>query len=49
MTTKIRTILKFDTGADGFMKMIRVLIFMSIVVLLCGSYFLLSTFTEIHP
>jgi len=41
---KLRTILKFDTGADGFLKMIYVLAFMSIVVLIAGIYFLVTTF-----
>lgn len=41
---KLRTILKFDTGADGFLKMIYVLIFMSGVLLVCGVIFLLNTF-----
>lgn len=40
----MRTILKFDTGADGFLKMIWVLIFMGTVVLACGIYFLFTTF-----
>jgi hypothetical protein len=37
---KIRMILKFDTGADGFMKMIYVLAATSIVVLIVGIVFL---------
>lgn len=40
----MRTILKFDTGADGFLKMIYVLIFLSVVVLGAGIYFLNMTF-----
>ena len=36
------TILKFDTGADGFQKMIYVLAFTAVVVLLWGIYFLMS-------
>ncbi len=40
----MRTILKFDTGADGFKKMIYVLAFMAVVVLVCGVYFLITTF-----
>jgi ABC-type multidrug transport system permease subunit len=41
---KLRTILKFDTGADGFMKMIYVLAFCAVVVLLLGIYFIMITF-----
>jgi hypothetical protein len=33
-------ILKFDTGADGFMKMIYVLAASSILVLITGAIFL---------
>lgn len=40
----MRTILKFDTGADGFQKMIYVLAFMAVVVLAAGAYFLCTTF-----
>lgn len=42
--TKLKTILKFDTGADGFQKMIYVLAFMAMVVLVCGIYFVVTTF-----
>lgn len=34
-------ILKFDTGADGFMKMIYVLALMAVIILVVGAYFLL--------
>ena len=37
----MREILKFDTGADGFKKMIYVLAFLAVFVLLFGSYFVL--------
>ena len=37
---KIRMILKFDTGADGFLKMIAVLAVSAVVVLGVGVYFL---------
>ena len=37
---KLRTILKFDTGADGFLKMIFVLAISAIIVLVVGLYFL---------
>lgn len=40
----MRTILKFDTGADGFKAMIYVLVFTAIVVLITGSVFLIITF-----
>ena len=40
----MRTILKFDTGADGFKKMIYVLAVTAVLVLLLGAYFLLTTF-----
>ncbi len=41
---KLRTILKFDTGADGFLKMIYVLAVTAGAVLIIGAYFLLTTF-----
>jgi len=40
----MRTILKFDTGADGFKKMIYVLITFAVIVLAAGVYFLITTF-----
>jgi len=40
----MRTILKFDMGADGFKKMIYVLAVTAVLVLLLGVYFLLLTF-----
>ena len=42
-------ILKFDTGADGFLKMIRVLAIGAILVLIFGIYFLLFVFKAIVP
>ncbi len=45
---KIRMILKFDTGADGFMKMIYVLAASALVVLLIGIYFLMFYYRGIH-
>ena len=36
----MRTILKFDTGADGFKKMMIVLGAAAVVVLVVGIYFL---------
>ncbi len=40
----MRTILKFDTGADGFLEMIYVLAVMAIVTLIAGMIFLKTTF-----
>ena len=40
----MRTILKFDTGADGFQKMIYVLAFMAVVVLIAGIILIKTTF-----
>lgn len=37
----MRMVLKFDTGADGFKKMIYVLSFTAASVLFLGIYFLL--------
>jgi len=41
---KLKTILKFDTGADGFMMMICVLGGLSILLLGFGVYFLVTNF-----
>ena len=38
--TKLRTLLKFDTGADGFLKMIGVLAFGAVILLIVGFFFL---------
>lgn len=40
----MRTVLKFDTGADGFKKMIYVLAFTAAVVLVAGIIFIQTTF-----
>jgi len=40
----MRTILKFDTGADGFRAMIYVLAVTAMIVLILGVYFLITTF-----
>ena len=45
----LRVILKFDTGADGFQKMIYVLAATAASVLLVGGYFLLLVYKEMHP
>ena len=39
-SNKIRMILKFDTGADGFKKMMIVLAVTAVIVLLFGFYFI---------
>ncbi len=36
----IKTILKFDVGADGFQKMIYVLAIGAVIVLIAGIFFL---------
>ncbi len=41
---KAKTVLKFDTGRDGFEKMIIVLAVTSLIVLGLGTYFILTTF-----
>jgi len=46
-TKGIRMILKFDTGADGFLKMIYVLAFMAVLVLLVGGYFLINDYPSL--
>jgi hypothetical protein len=40
----MKTILKFDTGADGFQAMIFVLAVTAVVVAILGIYFLVTTF-----
>jgi len=40
----MRTILKFDTGADGFLKMIYVLAVIAGIVLIAGVIFIKTTF-----
>ncbi len=45
----MRTILKFDTGADGFKKMMIVLGVAAIVVLGVGIYFLNMVIHEMRP
>ena len=45
---KTKTVLKFDTGADGFQKMIYVLVFMAAVVLAAGIYFIVANFGGNH-
>jgi len=43
---KMRMILKFDTGADGFKKMVIVLGVAAVVVLAIGIYFLNMVMNE---
>ena len=43
----MRTILKFDTGADGFLKMIYVLAGTAMAVLIIGVIFLTMFFNEV--
>jgi len=40
----MKTIMKFDSGADGFQAMIYVLAGTAIAVLILGIYFLVTTF-----
>jgi hypothetical protein len=42
---KTKNILKFDSGADGFKFMIYVLAICAILVLIFGTYFILTTFS----
>ena len=41
---KLKTILKFDTGADGFKFFIIVGIIVAVLILVFGIVFLLTTF-----
>ena len=38
----MKTVLKFDTGADGFKKMICVLALTAFILLIVGTYFLIT-------
>jgi len=44
MKKDIKTILKFDTGADGFKRMVYLMGFIALVILGAGIYFLAITF-----
>ncbi len=46
-TDELKTVIKFDTGADGFLKMIYVLAIGAIIVLIVGVYFLFMLNQEI--
>ncbi len=41
---KFKDVLKFDSGADGFIFMIRVLALCAVLVLILGTYFILKNF-----
>jgi hypothetical protein len=43
----IRMILKFDTGADGFQKMIYVLAISAILLVILGFYFLSFVYKDL--
>jgi hypothetical protein len=43
----MKTILKFDTGADGFKKMMLVLAVVAVILLALGAYFLNIVHQEI--
>jgi len=43
---ELKTVLKFDTGADGFQMMIYVLIVFAVCLLSFGMYFLMTTFNH---
>ena len=45
---QLKMILKFDTGADGFMKMIYVLAGSAAVVLIIGTIFLMMIIAELR-
>ena len=48
MTKNLRTILKFDVGADGFQKMIYVLAVGAGIVLILGIFFLNMVIKEMQ-
>jgi len=43
----MKTVLKFDTGADGFKRMMVLLGILSVGILLVGIYFLIITIKEL--
>jgi hypothetical protein len=43
---KLKHVMKFDTGADGFQKMIYVLAGCALLTLLCGGIFLYMMFIK---
>ena len=45
---KIRMVLKFDAGADGFLKMIYVLAGSAVLVLMAGGFFLFQLHREMN-
>jgi len=44
----MKTILKFDTGADGFKKMIVVLAVTAIALVALGAYFIIVVHKELQ-
>ena len=44
----MRTILKFDTGADGFKRMMLLLGVLSIVILAVGVYFIIVVLKDLR-
>ena len=44
---KMRTILKFDVGADGFLKMITVLAISALLTLAVGIFFLTNVMKDL--
>ncbi len=45
--SNLKTILKFDTGADGFLRMIGVLTVGAVIVLITGSIFLFNLIKDL--
>ena len=42
-----KAILKFDVGADGFKKMIYLILAVAMVLLIVGGYFVISIFVRL--
>ncbi len=45
----MRTILKFDSGADGFKRMIQVLAITAVLTMILGIIFLLVIYKPLTP
>jgi hypothetical protein len=45
---KLKHVMKFDTGADGFQKMIYVLAVSALLTVICGGIFLYMMFVKGH-
>jgi len=41
---EMKTILKFDTGADGFKRMVYIMVVIAALILGFGIYFLIAVF-----